>query len=242
MSFTRMVALVGAAIVFGAPHPAAAQGGPVALVEDVTGNPPGVGFMDYVDAGKVIQLGARDAIVLSYIQSCVRETIKGGTVTIGAQQSDVQSGQVQRAKVDCDASKMMQTPQNMAQAAGVVFRSLGPKPATGTGASPAPKADAPNPQFTLYGLSPVLQVGGAGQATIERVDGGKGEPIKLSISENQLMKGAFFDTASKGISLAGGGVYRLTWAGKQTVFKVDPAAKPGKSPIIGRLVRLVPAT
>lgn len=237
MRFTRMVALVGAAMVCVAPLPAAAQGGPVALVEDVTGNPAGVGFMDYVDAGKVIQLGARDAIVLSYIQSCVRETIKGGTVTIGTQQSDVQSGQVQRAKVECDASKMMQTPQNMAQAAGVVFRSLGPK-----NNATAPKADTPQPQFTLYGLSPVLQVGGAGQATIERADGGKGEPIKLSISENQLMKGAFFDTATKGISLAGGGVYRLTWGGKQIVFKVDPAAKPGKSPIIGRLVRLVPAT
>lgn len=238
MRFTRMVALVGAAFACVAPHPAAAQG-PVALVEDVTGNPAGVGFMDYVDAGKVIQLGARDAIVLSYIQSCVRETIKGGTVTIGTQQSDVQSGQVQRAKVECDASKMMQTPQNMAQAAGVVFRSLGPKPEAGA----APKtANVPQPQFTLYGLSPVLQVGGAGQVTIERVDGGKGDPIKLSIAENQLMKGAFFDTATKGVSLASGGVYRLTWGGKQTVFKVDPAAKPGKSPIIGRLVRLVPAT
>jgi hypothetical protein len=232
-----MVALVGAAFMCAAPHPAAAQG-PVALVEDVTGNPAGVGFMDYVDAGKVVQLGARESMVLSYIQSCVRETIKGGTVTIGTQQSDVQGGQVQRAKVECDASKMMQTPQNMAQAAGVVFRSLGPKPAANAAAT---KADVPNPQFTLYGLSPVLQVNGAGQATIERLDR-KGDPIKVSIAEGQLMKGAFFDTATKGISLAGGGVYRLTWGGKQTVFKVDPAAKPGKSPIIGRLVRLVPAT
>jgi hypothetical protein len=241
MRITRTMAVAGAMFLCVAPHPGFAQG-PVALVEDVTGNPAGVGFMDYVDAGKVIQLGARDSIVLSYIQSCMRETIKGGTVTIGAQQSDVQSGQVQRAKVQCDAGKMMQTPpQSMAQAAGVVFRSLGPKPGAGT----APKADAtkqPQPQFVLYGLSPVLQVSGAGEVTIKRVDGKTEPEIKLSIAESQLMKGAFFDTATKGVSLAGGGTYRVTWGDKQTVFKVDPAAKPGRAPIIQRLVRLVPAT
>ena len=34
----------------------------VALVENVTGTPAGVGFMDYVEAGKIIALGPRESI------------------------------------------------------------------------------------------------------------------------------------------------------------------------------------
>jgi hypothetical protein len=40
---------------------AAAQS-PAAVVEDVAGSVPGVQFMDYVDPGQVIRLGARDRI------------------------------------------------------------------------------------------------------------------------------------------------------------------------------------
>ena len=55
---------------------------PVALVEEVSGAPAGVEFMDYVEAGKTIELGARGGIVLNYLNSCVRETITGGTVKV----------------------------------------------------------------------------------------------------------------------------------------------------------------
>src|SRR5216684_6334936 len=79
----------------------------VALVENVTGNPAGVEFMDYLETGKIIALGPHDSIVLSYMSSCVRETITGGTVTIGTDQSEVQSGRVVRTKVPCDAGKMV---------------------------------------------------------------------------------------------------------------------------------------
>src|SRR5258706_15347656 len=60
------------------------------------GNPSGVEFMDYVRAGQVIRLGPHQTIVLSYMASCVRETITGGTVTVGTQRSEVQSGHVRR--------------------------------------------------------------------------------------------------------------------------------------------------
>src|ERR1700752_658907 len=75
----------------------------VALVEHLDGNPVGVEIMDYVEAGKVIRLGARDRIVLGYMTSCIRETITGGTVTIGRDKSEVQSGEVERILVECDA-------------------------------------------------------------------------------------------------------------------------------------------
>jgi hypothetical protein len=84
------LALAGAVAVA---SPAAADPTGVALVEGLTGNPSGVEFMDYVRAGQVIRLGPHQTMVLSYMASCVRETITGGTVTVGTQRSEVQSGQ-----------------------------------------------------------------------------------------------------------------------------------------------------
>src|SRR5438128_2137893 len=79
---TRIAILaVAAGMMVGSAAPAAP--GQVALVEDVTGNPAGVALMDYLETGKTIALGPRDSVVLSYMSSCVRETITGGTVTIG---------------------------------------------------------------------------------------------------------------------------------------------------------------
>ena len=80
------LALAGAVAVA---SPAAADPTGVALVEGLTGNPSGVEFMDYVRAGQVIRLGPHQTMVLSYMASCVRETITGGTVTVGTQRSEV---------------------------------------------------------------------------------------------------------------------------------------------------------
>jgi hypothetical protein len=78
----------------------------VALVESLTGNLSGVALMDYVHAGQVIRLGPQQTIVLSYMASCVRETITGGTITIGAQRSEVKSGDVQRSDERCDLGRI----------------------------------------------------------------------------------------------------------------------------------------
>jgi len=93
----------------------------VALVENVTGNSPGVDYMDYVQAGQIIRLGPHETIVLSYMRSCVRETITGGTVTVGTDRSEVQSGNVTRASAQCDAGKVLLTGEQ-GQIAGRTFR------------------------------------------------------------------------------------------------------------------------
>ena len=62
---------------------------PVAVVEDVSASVKGVGFMDYVAAGSRITLAPNDSLALGYIKSCVRETIIGGIVTVGTEQSEV---------------------------------------------------------------------------------------------------------------------------------------------------------
>jgi hypothetical protein len=81
----------------------------VALVENVTSDSSGVDFMDYVQAGQIIRLGPHETIVLSYMSSCVRETITGGTVTVGTDWSEVQSGEVRRMRGQCDTGKMVLT-------------------------------------------------------------------------------------------------------------------------------------
>jgi hypothetical protein len=99
-------------------------GSPVALVEDVTGTSAGVEPFGYVQPGQVIRLGSHDSIVLSYLSSCTRERIQGGTVTIGRDQSGVQSGIVERSSAPCDTGRLQLTAEIASQSAGAVFRSL----------------------------------------------------------------------------------------------------------------------
>jgi hypothetical protein len=102
----------------------ASGGSPVALIEQLSGNPGGVEIMDYVEAGRVIRLGASQSIVLSYINSCTREAITGGTVTVGTDQSEVLSGKVERTNVRCDPGKASLAGEAATQIAGRVFRGL----------------------------------------------------------------------------------------------------------------------
>ena len=95
----------------------------VALVESANGNSLSVGSMDYVRAGQIIRLGPHDTIVLRYLSSCLRETITGGTVTVGPEWSEVQSGEVQRLRGECGASKMVLT--GTQSPVGGIFRGLG---------------------------------------------------------------------------------------------------------------------
>jgi hypothetical protein len=205
---------------------------PVAIVEEVTGHPAGAEFMDYVAPGQVIRLGPKDAIVLGYLTSCWRETITGGTVTVGNEQSDVSGGNVTRMKVECDGGKMMLNAELASKSGAMVFR-----------ASPHPgqQAGPPRPQFTLYGLSPVIEVRNADAVVIERVDA-PGERHEIAVGGPALAHGAFLDLAKANIVLVAGGIYRVKAGTRELVFKIDPDAKPGAAPIAGRLLRLPPAS
>ena len=93
-----------------------------ALVESLTGKLSDVAIMDYVRAGQVIRLGPDQTIVLSYGASCVRETITGGTVIIGTQQSEVKSGEIQRSKERrCNVGRIEQLNKGE-EAGGRTFR------------------------------------------------------------------------------------------------------------------------
>ena len=204
------------------PLPARAQA-PVAVVEDVNSKSAGVEFMDYVAPGKVIKLGPADTLVLGYMNSCWQESITGGTVTVGATQSAVVGGKVERAKTGCDGGKMQLSEQQASKSGAVVFRS-------------APKPSAVQPQLVLFGLSPLVDVKGGGHLVIERLDR-PGERLEADIAAQQLFRGSFYDFAKTGQALKPGGVYRASVGARQIVFKVDPEAQAGNGPIIGRLLR-----
>ena len=85
---------------------AAADPFEVAVVESISGNSSGVEFMDYLHLGQVIRLSPSETLVLSYKASCLRETITGGTVTVGLDRSQVQSGDVKRFVGPCVAGKI----------------------------------------------------------------------------------------------------------------------------------------
>ena len=96
----------------------------VALVESANGNSLSVESMDYVRAGQIIRLGPHDTIVLRYLSSCLRETITGGTITVGSDWSEVQSGEVQRLRRECGVGNMVLT-GTQSPIAGRTFRGPG---------------------------------------------------------------------------------------------------------------------
>jgi hypothetical protein len=204
---------------------------PAALVEDVTGTPAGVEFMDYLPTGRVITLGAGDTLVIGYLRSCVRETIKGGTVTVGSDSSAVVGGTVTAEKVKCDGGGIKLALGQSAKSGVMVFRA---PPKSAAGAPPAA-------QLTLYGLSPVIDLKGGGLLVIERLDE-PGERHQVQIAAQQLVRGTFYDFAKSGVALAAGGLYRASTEGRAIVFKVDPFAQPGQAPVVGRLLRFPAAS
>jgi hypothetical protein len=212
--------------------PSAWAQAPVAIVEDVGGNPAGIGVMDYLEAGKVIELGSEDSLVLSYLNSCVREIIHGGVVTIGHEQSETRSAHIERATIECDAAKMVAAPGRSVDAAGRIMRDE----AGGNKWPPSIEA-AQAPEFTLYGSSPLIELEGEGALVVARLDA-TGEYFNIPIDRSRLTRGRFFDFADEARSLSAGGVYGARWSRRLTVFRIDPTAKPGKTPIIGRLLRL----
>src|ERR1051325_1129482 len=90
-----------------------------AIVEDVDAKGKGAELLEYVDPGKRIDTTG-GTIVLSYLASCMRETITGGVITVGEQESKVEGGKGQRDKMTCDGRLALNTEQ--ASRAGVFVK------------------------------------------------------------------------------------------------------------------------
>jgi len=207
--------------------PAAAQS-PVAVVEDVQGKVTGAEFMDYVTPKTVIKIATGGSVVISYMKSCQREKISGlGTVIIGTDESFVQFADVKREKTECDSAQSHATTKATSEAAATVLRSLN---------EDKNAAAKIKPQLTIYGTSPVVEAKGKGTLVVERLDI-KGERQQIELTGSQA-KGKFYDFAGTSKTLTAGGTYAATFGTSKIVFRVDPQAKAGATPIVGRLIRL----
>ena len=205
--------------------PAAADS-PVAVVEEIQGKVTGAEFMDYVTPKSVIKLGEDGSIVLSYMKSCRREKISGiGTVIVGTEESNVHLADLKAEKTNCDSNQANATTRQTSGVAATVLRSVDTS-----------KTALPEPQLTLYGASPLVEAKGRGKLTLQRLDV-PGERQEINLGGTQL-KGKFFDFAGENVALAPGGLYSATFKSSQIVFRVDPQAKPGATPIVGRLLRM----
>jgi hypothetical protein len=205
--------------------PAAADS-PVAVVEDVQGKVTGAEFMDYVTPKAVIKIGDGGSVILSYLKSCRRETISGaGTVVVGTEESAVHLADVKAEKTNCDPNQANVTTRETSGVAATVLRSVD-----------SSKAAAPEPQLTLYGASPLVEAKGRGKLVIRRLDV-PGERQEISLGGTQL-KGRFLDFARENVALVPGGLYAATFKSSQIVFRVDPQARPGATPVVGRLLRM----
>ena len=207
-----------------APAFPAAADSPVAVVEDIQGKVTGAEFMDYVTPRSVIKIADGGSVVLSYLKSCRRETISGaGTVVVGLEASIVDQAVLKAEKTNCDSSQANTISRDTSGVAATVLRSVD-QPAL------------PDPQLTLYGASPFIEARGRGTLTVRRLDL-VGEHHQIALGGTQL-KGKFIDFASENVALVPGGLYAATFKSSEIVFRVDAQAKPGATPIVGRLLRL----
>ncbi|WFU26491.1 hypothetical protein QA649_09895 [Bradyrhizobium sp. CB1717] len=221
-----MRSLIGVAVgAFCVAAPALAET-PAAIVEDVQGKVDGIAFMDYVAPGKIIKLGPKASITLSYLKSCQRETISEGVVLVGAEQSTVQLGEVKREKVPCDTNAAKLSEREANQSAATTFRTM---------RSDAKGSPAKLP--TLYGTAPLVQAKSGSTLVIERTDG-KEPTITVPLKNEVMVGGKFYDFAKAGKSLTPGGSYLAILGAKRYAFQVDASATSSPTPIVGRLLRL----
>jgi hypothetical protein len=213
---TGMVAVAAVAITA-----VGAAAAPVAVVEDISGPPAGVQPFDFLDQGQIIRLQAANTLVLGYLGSCWRESIVGGTVNVGAEQSTVDGGQVGRERVECDGGRARLTADQAARSGAMTFRNVG---------QPRPPA-----RYELFGLSPIVALGAPGPLVIERIDR-QATRIDVNVAARDLNHG-MYDLARAGFVLQAGGLYRAKSGEREVVFHVNQLARPGAVPVVSRLVQ-----
>jgi hypothetical protein len=204
-------------------------GEPVAVVEAISAKGAGLQRMDFVEAGRVIELGFGESLILGYLASCIQERIVGGSVRIGIEQSAVQGGDVKRDRVECDGGSF----QSDSDTGGVlILRSIRPNVPEAQGPETQGKGEEssfPTPQRILFGTSPIVNLSSPGAVVqIERLDLA-GPALVFKVNH-------YLDLAEAHIELPAGGLYRAESEGRAVVFRIDSSAHPGRGPIISRLI------
>ena len=193
----------------------------VAIVEEIEADRSKAVFMDLLGTGHTIELGIKGRLVLGYLNSCLREVIDGGTVTIGREKSTVKGGKIRRERVECDGGRLLLSPEQAGKSAAMVFRKGNLSKGSGS----------QQPSLRIYSLQPLIQVKSRLlTVTIERLDRSQ-SPITVTVRKG------IADFVTRRLSLARGGLYRVTGGGASRIVKVDAYATNGGS-VISRLIAL----
>ena len=196
---------------------ASAQAQAVAILEEIAGASGKHEAFDELKAGDRLDLAAGGRAIVGYLGSCTRETIEGGTVVIGKDQSQIDGGKVARETIPCEATQLVLTESEAGKSATVSMR---------------PMPWERELRQIVPSLSPLIWVGAKGQLTIERLDSEGRETVSLPIDNGKV------DLAVHRVELVPNGVYELQAGKKKMVIKIHNNAQAGAMPAMSRLVRL----
>ena len=185
----------------------ASANSPVAIVEDVQSSKAGVGVMDFLTAGQTIELGKDERLTIGYLNSCRRERITGGMVTIGEKQSDVKNGRVLREDVECDGGSANLSGQQAAKSGALAFRG-------------APTNSLTDAKVTIFGTSPMIVLPIANQHVVIDSVSGAADHHEMDVN------GSFIDLSDHNISLLPNTTYRVVAGEHSTTFKIAPSPTP----------------
>lgn len=202
---------------------------PVAIVEEVSSQNAGVQEMDYVAAGRVIRLAKDDTLVVSYMRACLRESIRGGVVTIGQERSKIQGGDVKRETFTCDAGRLRLTAAQASASGAMAFRGAGVT-------APPATAAASQSEITIYARAPVIDGIGPGELVFARMDK-PADHLSINVSPGMLKRGTL-DLQPLGVSLEPGGRYEVKTGARRLSFTVASGTTRVGGPLLSRLLRL----
>lgn len=191
-----------------------------AVIEEVSAGAAGVSAFEMIEAGRTIQLAQTEHVVVSYFASCLRETITGGTITIGSIQSTVAHGTVERVRVPCDGGKLVLNPAEAGKSATLVFRD-----------DPRTIEDLRERAYRIYSDHPAVFAPTCRLITVERLDQPT-QSITIEVRDNWV------DFAGSGKKLAPGGLYRLSGGGRETIIAIEIPANGSRISLPSRLVAL----
>lgn len=204
----------------------AAAAEPAALLEDATPPLKDMGVMESLYPGQVLELQPGQTVILAYLTSCLRETLVGGRVTIGADRSTAAGGTLKSEPVTpCGTSRLALSSEQAATAGAIVLRG----PGTAITPRPLPPPEAQQTQ-TLLTTAPAFMLSEPGTLTLQRTDKNEA-PLRLDAARGSL------DFARSGVRLVRGATYRVEAGSKSATIRIDPVAVGGGA-LLARLVRL----
>jgi hypothetical protein len=198
--------------------PAGAAEQPVAVVESA-GESSKLAPFELLTEGQRIALAGDEELVISYFESCSRETIKGGSIVVGRTASTLNGGTVEAHTYKCVISTLSLTPEEQSSAAFVLRG-----PPTGD-----PIADLA--KFVIPTELPLILAVGADR--VELVDL-RDESRHWTVPT----KGGIADLAAVSGPLKDKGVYRVTAGERSVVFRIANTASDAEFPLLKRLLPL----